>query len=590
MGSIEIKEGFLPAEPVENALTCPSFQRFESCLPAAVGTVDSAVKAAGLQRESVLIIADSSPELDPQRYLAGLNKHFKGRPPASNIYILHEEAQRAVVRELADSTGLREALIAQVLRDPSCGGNREKISAITEGYLHGTSNGAHIRLAFFDDDIEIPETVQWASSAGGGSNSQVIVDESRQSITLERKPNGSIKDFLDIPGLALKDAIERHVGFTATETWIDTMHQQLTIAQRDGYAVFQVNPDSDAAALTGGTIWGVSAIKHLRPDYRTVEVARDFLENEFPEQELPIMSYPCGGSDQLFAFEHCVESNVDAAFSAWHMNDKTARLPFSYLANPEISRSNPYLTVTSRTRADNELLPEMTKHIRDATGERLLYAAGSDFHVEHYRTPSGYRPVILEQACTSLIDSMYARLANQMMQYDSSLSPSLRSQDIDNTNVPDKWGRSVFRQLCGLAEICERKADELGRRGGEEQKIEQYRAIYDRIKFKLGVRHAEVLTGKDGIHRDNWESVAYDSWKEQIDTVGRKLLDYFRETIEARRRIVPELQEILRSGKYPALLIPAQDPSDANQPSIAAAEKAVRMTEEPENQIPTGEL
>lgn len=564
--SLRIKEGYLPTEAPSNILGYPTYGRWETSLPAAVGTVADAVSDAGAAKDSAIMISDGTPDYTNEQRAAQLDRFYgpTGTQPEMPIHVLTHETQQKVVDALEQQTGLKRKVIESVVARTSCGDNRQKLAVVTSAYVTGTNR--ELVLGLIDDDIEAPRMYDRATGFGETPNSQVIIDHARNGQTVfERLPNGSIKqNFLNVPGKSLSELRKQFPGTQATRTWEDSMHRQLDVAQKNGVAVFEVNPAGEP--IQEATVWGASVIKHKRPDYRTVEVAKAALWNEFPPQELPIESFPAG-PNVPFAFQECT-TNVDAAFSAWSVTDETARLPFSFIISRDISLKNPYKTVTTNTRADNELLPTLLPKVAEKTGKSLVYVTGVDFQVEHHREASGYRPNIIEQAATSLVDNLYAQGANELMQF-KDMYPYLDDAAIDGYSIPHDRALGVFRQLKDLAHIARLKMAELNQRtthsrDEEEQlgaHLDRYQGVYDTVKGKLGVTHYEEEHGVS-VELGDWEDAAFDNWKRELDKTGREQLHYYNDVLQATPIITQEVQRMVDEGVYPvAQVVPNGDPS-----------------------------
>lgn len=564
---MKITERHLPTEPRKNLLGYTTYDRWHTSLPAAVSTVADAIGDAGIAKDSAIVISDGSPErVTNEARASHLKKQFErnGGTPETPIYILTQKGQQQVVEDLEQRTKLPRRIIESVVLGASCGDNRQKLAVVSGAYVTGTNR--ELVLGYMDDDISVPRMYQRATGYGEKPNSQVIMDMGRNGHTLfERRPNGSIKtDFIDIPGKRLAELRTRYPNMPATQTLTDSMHRQLNLAQKEGLAVFDLNPSGEP--IPEAVAWGVSAIKHRKPDYRTVEVAKASLLEEFPTHELSIESFPAG-PNRAFAFREC-DTNVDAAFSAWAVNDRTARLPFSFIISREISLQNPLKTVTTNTRADNELLPTLLPKIHQKTGSSLVYVTGVDLQIEHLRESSGYRPNIVEQAATSLVDNLYAQAANELMEFND-MYAHMDDAAIDMYSIPDERAKGVFRKLHELAQLSQMKIYELLRRTtrsrDEEDRlatnIQRYREVYKTLKGKLGVTRYEEEAGRETA-TEEWEEVAFEAWKREIDIIGRKQLHYYNNVLKATPIITREVQEMINEGVYPvSQVVPQGDPT-----------------------------
>ncbi len=566
--SIEIGESTLPTEPRKYTMGYPTWMRWGSSLPAAVGSVTDALEDAGVADQSAILIADGSPSKDISNAdrAKSLEKYYgPDRVPQVPIFIINQEDQEWFVGELGRRLpNLSESVIRSVVFDSSCGGNREKLAVVTGAYVVDTDK--QMVLGYIDDDIKVPRQYKRAVGFGERPNSQAIIDTKRNGHTFfESRPNGSIaKNFLHFVGKTAQELESQFSDFQSTTTMVDSMHRQLHEAQQNGAAVFEVNPEGDS--IEDGLVWGVSVIKHGRPDYRTVEVSKAALLDEFPEHELPILSYPAGPSIP-FAFEHN-HSNVDLAFSAFHVDNQTARHPGHYLNSKDISLENPYQTVATNTRADNEPHQQLLGVIRDQTGRQLLYVTGVDFQVEHLREASGYRPSIIEQACTSLVDHEYAVASNELMRFDEEGFPYMEDDAIDMYEISEKNLQTVYTQLQELASIAHFKKEELKRRqthSSEEEKklrknITLYEEVIEKLRVKLGVAEYEKETGQV-VPIAEWDNAAFDQWSEQINITGRKQLRHLNGVWKAYPSIIRATQEIIQDGYPVSMVRPEGNPS-----------------------------
>jgi hypothetical protein len=558
--AVQVIETQLPGDPHRYQLGIPTYGRGHTSLPSAVYTIADAVQDAGIERDTRFLVADGTPNLSAEQIARNLHEYHFPVP----LYFLTQETQLRAARDLSSRLGIREETVRRIMLETSCGGNRQKLAIVSGGYVLGRRES--FVGALIDDDLQVDRTVRLVKGFRGQPNSQVIINlGSNGEPEFEYFPNGSIYDqLLSIPGLTIDQLRQKFPDVLATRTWVDTMHRQLSQAQRTGSAVFEVNPSGEE--INDGTVFGVSVLKHRKPDYRTVEVAKSALLNEFPSHELPIESYPIG-SNRLFLFREC-DTNVDAAFSAWMVDDMTVRLPFSFVISQQISLENPLQTVTTQTRADNELLPKLLQRIFERTGVSFLYATGSNFHAQHLRESSGYRPNIIEQAATSLVDNLYAQAANDLIKYTRDMSPYMEDQDIEQADiVPEEKARTVFDRMRELAEICTVKIQELSQRtthGSDEEaelqdKISNYRKVFLVVKGKLGVIRYEE-ENKKVVPISKWDEVAFTDWKREIEIVGRKQLHFYNDVLRHTPEVMEETGRMIRretgyTTGYPALLV-----------------------------------
>ncbi len=579
LGMTGIEKSVLPSDIPPYIFGYTTYGRWHTSLPSAVGSVGYAAKHDGITKDSAFMIADGTPDISDAERAGHLRRYFErdGYVPDIPIYILTQEDQQRVIDEVERRTGLPKEDIIAVIGGTSCGDNRQKLVVAVGSYVMDRQEKRILGLK--DDDLEVHHVYPQVRMYGNIPNSQVIVDANRDSeILFALQPNGSLKkDFLDIPGKTLTQLRVHHPDMPATRTWIDSMHRQLDEAQQTGVAVFAVNPDGPP--ISDATVWGISAIKHLKPDYRTIKVAKDFLLNEFPPTELSMASFPAGPS-QLFAFREC-NTNVDLAFSAWFLDHNTVKLPYVFLVSRDISLENPLQTVTTNTRADNELQPTLLPRVLAKTGQSYVYVTGSPLRVEHHREPSGYRPDMIEQACTSLVDNLYAQAANEMMEFADGF-PYLPEDAINAYSIPEERARGVFRQLQELAQISAFKISELRQRSTYSQveevtlkdHLHRYENIIRSLRFKLGVTRFEDESGKGPVPINDWDNVAFWPWKEEVDGIGRKQLYYFGRALKNTPIITRTVHKIIQEGKYPVSIMM---PNGA--PSISIPESVTTMAQ-----------
>ncbi len=569
LGMKGIEMTTLPIEPKPNILGYPTFGRWATSLTAAVGTVVEALERDGVAQDSAIFIADGTPNLSLAERAQYLKRYFEmsGYIPPVPIYIFTQESQQSLIDEVVLKTGLPRSIIESVIGGTSCGDNREKLAIATGAYVRGTNK--QIIFGLIDDDLELHERYERARGFGDTPNSQVIINEGRNRLLFEWQANGSMnRDFLAIPGKTIAQLREHFPGMPAAHEMKDTMNRALDEAQNLGVSVLEVNPTGET--IVEAKVWGVSVIKYKRPDYRTIKVARDYELNEFPETELSMLSYPAG-PNHPFAYR-VTKTNVDLAFSAWAQNNETSQFPYSFLVSRDISLQNPFGTVSTNTRADNEQQPGMLEVINRQTKKSYAYVTGTTLRAEHHREPSGYRPSMVDQACTSLVDNLYAQAANELIDY-SSGHPIMDEVAIDEYSIPEERARGVYQQLQELAQIASHKIIELGTRttqSAEEEQvlrkhIERYKDIIASLRLKLGVAYYEEKSEK-AVEINEWDNVAFDKWREEIDRIGRKQLHYYNGDLKHRLRIMEVVQEIIRVGKYPVAKVMLDSDSTVSVP------------------------
>ena len=331
------------------------------------------------------------------------------------------------------------------------------------------------------------------------------------------------------------------------------MHKQLEVALDTGVAKFVVTyPEDGQSHIENGDaaiIIGATATKSGMPDYRTVEIAKQFLRNELPEQELSRQSFPFGHKE-LFAFLEC-DTNVDSAAFARILNEKTAHLPWWFVSDVNISKANSHVREgAGNYRADNENLPVLLRHIRDVTGKQYVYLAGIDTQVIHQRAKTGYRPDLVTVATRgSLVGNIAALEAVRRVEFDSAGMPHIPHID-DRYEAPEGHSRRVLEEFVGLSQISQGEKFKLETRRRNSSDPKETDQFNDKIK-----RYQYII---ESLERQlaGWD---YRKWKQGLDIEIRDQLRFYRNILEIMPAVIEETGKLIREGKYPIVEMVSSD-------------------------------
>lgn len=534
-------EDVLPSDLPERSIIGPTRGRFGELGSGDIGFAGRMIRSAleSLERDDSLegtrvVFSDTTPgENARARRSYGLSEATAGLQKTPEIFMLTPQSQQKAAEMIAEMTGISRRVIDAVMLEEGYGNQRAKVDLVSRG-----------PTLSIDDDIIIPERYGVLKNecmpAGFRrmTNSQMIVPDSMvaDSEIFEWREN-SLTSLFDYLGRKLGDIRKTHSDLQASFQHVDTMHQALPEAMRGGVAQFRVDydpesliPESDDARVVGA--W---PIKHVRPDYRTIAIAKAHLTGEFPSQEVPMQSV-LSGDNRAYAHQSS-KTNVDSAVFAWDINDQTENFPRWFVTSGGISNANPLKTVTSSYRADNEMLPMLLGILSKAQNETLVYMSGLQAQAEHHRALSGYRFGVHEQAAASLVGNVAATEAAARMSFNPSEGNMVMEAIPNDYSVPEEKAHKIFDELSALAMICQEKAREItGRKGMDEtvrtKLIEQYHAVHSAIEGKLG--------GFD-----------FDLFRRNMNDEIRQQLRYYESILRSYPRIVSAVRELINKSLYP---------------------------------------
>lgn len=578
----ELVSTMLPFDTPDNLVVTPTMNRWQDKdggpghLTNLIYSVQGALDREGLSKDTWMILGDASnrPGTDAAR-LASLQGLSEMNP--SRLFLLTPETQAQTTEIIVQRTGINREIVEAVLLMTGYASQRAKLDIVSGG-LALTADRS-LRVLTLDDDTIIPERygVLKEGVLPPGTkrkpNSQVLLDD-RDPLTEDMfyVHENRISPFFVPLGKTIGEIKQEHPSIRATNMFRDTMHEELEKATHGEPAQFVVthaDVDKDDLPDPDNTqVIAITATKHGVPDYRTVRIAQAHLETEFPEEELPISSYP-SGPNQLFAFRSA-GTNVDSACIARQIDERTAFWPWWFVSYDELSRANPLQTVTGHYRADNELLPVWLKVLYEKTGEQYAYLSGIDTQVYHNRARTGYRPDLHEQATASLVGNIAALEASRRLFFDTQ-SGRIRMARVDQDyTAPREHTQRVYDEMHNLALICTRKLDSLSDRkkrqntpeGLQEttEKMDRYLEIYGSIQKKLG--------------NFNFETFYY-----HLSREVREQLNFFAEVLDATPAVIIEVQELIRKGQYPVVeYVPGQTQEKKHPGSSSAITIFQRQT------------
>lgn len=483
--------------------------------------------------ETRILIGDATENATERRafnlsQIAANATHFE-----APVYVMTPENQRKVVEMVTAMTGINRSTVEAILLDTGYAGQRLKLDAVVRG-----------KVLTLDDDTRIPDEYgivkkeYLSPDMSRVSNSQVLLpDTSIHDHHLDWR-NNSIDSFFAYLGEQVS-RIRQLQDIRVTRNHVDTMNEalrdvhtgdsrQFVVTHEDGPDI----PDADDAVVAAA--W---PIKHGVPDYRTVEIAKANLNNEFPSNEVPVQSV-LSGPPQLYAHQ-ISHTNVDSAALARLLDDERSRTPWWFASNVAISKANPLLTVNGQYRSDNELLPQYLEFASKAWNRLSVYVSGIETQVYHSRARTGYRPGIHEQATASLVGNIAARESITRMEIDRATGGSLLREVEGDYRVPEHLAQNVFDQIKSLADICMVKMNELATRTGDvseasinAEKLKRYGEIYTSIESKLA--------GFD-----------FAAFCRHLNVEIRDQMRFFSTILDAYPRVTEAVQKLIREERYP---------------------------------------
>ncbi|MBI2443172.1 MAG: hypothetical protein HYV40_04685 [Candidatus Levybacteria bacterium] len=453
----------LPKEAPDNIVVTPTMNRWKNGhgvgpLPTLLTTTQAALSREGIGQNTWMLVADASNQPDSSQLREdALGQMGQFEQPA-RMFFMTPETQAQVAQEIAERTGIRREIVNAILLNNGYASQRMKLDMVAGGLV--LANGRSFGVLTADDDTEVREKAVFVKEdklpigLKRKPNSQTLFQEDLSDDAFETRPN-RIGAFFEDLGKTVGEIRESDPGFRVTQTFKDTMHGELEHAREGQPAQFEVThadeedmPNADQARVIAKT-----ATKHGVPDYRTVRIAYANFRLHFPEEEVPITSYP-SGENKPFAFQKG-NTNVDSAAFSRHSDDRTILLPWWYVSSLDISQANPLGTVNAHYRADNELLPVLLDVVAQKTGVQYLYMGGIDTQIYHNRARSGYRPGLHEQAAASLVGNIAALEASRRLSYDPQ-SGQFHMERVDEAiyEAPLGHAQSVYEELHGLMGVC----------------------------------------------------------------------------------------------------------------------------------------
>lgn len=550
----ELKTVSLPPDAPARLVVSPTMNRWgEVGKPGHLVNMASSVQQA-LARDRMaddtwLVLNDASDRTNTSAVRSqGLEEIAKrSGSERARTFIVTPEHRRQIAALVTEETGIRERIVDALLTGTGYAEQRATLDVIAAGLV--SQNGQFIDVLTLDDDTIIPERKKYATDLPEGltrkNNSQVLFPNGHANIADDGL--NSLKPFFAPLGSTIDELRVRHGEVRATRGLKDTMHGMLEKASRGEHAQFVVthSDEDDMKGADKARIMAVAATKHGVPDYRTVKIAETYLKNEFPNEEVPVASYPSGDS-KLFAFLEA-NTNVDSAALSRRMDTQTSVWPWWFISSLDVSLNNPLHTVTGHYRADNELLPVLMKVMLSKTGKATMYGAGIDTQVFHNRARSGYRPDMHDQSTASLVGNVAALEASRRLEFDPLTGEAkMYMVDIDY-RAPEDHARRVFEEMRNLATICAAKVTELSSRtqsGGRGLDESGFAALNENI-----ANYARVSTSIKG----KLAGFNYDTFKMYLDAEVKSQLAFFSEVLNAMPVVTDQVRKLIKSGNYPIL-------------------------------------
>ncbi|MBI2430811.1 MAG: hypothetical protein HYV39_02245 [Candidatus Levybacteria bacterium] len=552
----------LPPDAPDNIVLSPTMNRWgingqPAHLPNMLYSVQGALSREGLIKDTWVILGDASnqPGTDVARLSTLQRLHEIPHP--SRLFLLTPETQRKTADIIAGKAKIPREIVDAVLTMTGYASQRAKLDVVAGG-LALVANRP-LKTLELDDDTIIPEHygVLKEDVLPHGltrkPNSQVLLDD-REALSEKMFDviTNTISPFFTELGKTVGEVRQKHPGMRATHKFKDTMHGELEKAIKGESAQFVVThadieeddlPDADNSLIVATT-----ATKHGVPDYRTVKIAQAHLEAEFPEEEIPISSYPSGPSE-LFVYRKA-DTNVDSACIARQIDENTAFWPWWFVSNDRISRENPLQTVTGHYRADNELLPVWLQVVYERIGQQYAYLSGIDTQVYHNRARTGYRPDLHEQATASLVGNIAALEASRRLHFDPS-AVRIRMTRVDPDYVaPRDHAEQVYSLMDGLAEICTRKLKDLSSRKLATSAPEDLRDIAEKTD-----KYLDVL----GSIKRKLGGSSFETFYYHLNREVARQLNFFADVLDAMPTVIIEAQKLIQRGNYPVVeYVPAQ--------------------------------
>ncbi len=465
-----------------------------------------------------------------------------------SIYILTPDTREKAVQELMRRLPeVDKEVIRAIITGTGYAEQRAHLDSVIGGM--SLAHNTDIKALTIDDDIIFPEEYPMVRENAIHNfkrlpNSQIILetneDHSSRPDLYEQVPNPSLRQLFEHLGKKFSQVRTERSGVRASKSLNDTMHEQLGVSIEEGAAQFVVTHSEEKLDAEDAIIFGASTTKFGKPDYRTVEVAKASLRDEFPNTEKSRISFPSGESE-LYAFQQC-NTNIDSAVFSRLMNGETIYLPWWFVSSTDISRENPYGTVSGPYRADNELLPVLARVVAEQTGKQFIYLGGVATQAAHERAATGYRPnVVTEQAPASLVGNMAALESARRIKFDLSSGKPYIEDTEDNYEAPEKHSIRIFNEFITLAQICNSKIYKLTAEAKKETDSEE-----NTSKITCYKETFKTLSKKTA----DWD---YTKWKKALDTEIRDQVRFFSKVLEATPKIIEETKNMIQEGIYPVI-------------------------------------
>ena len=559
-----LRETALPADLAENLAVCPTLNRWGTVekhgpLVDLVRSLEERVSEEGMKDNTAIILGDASegPGVDAAR-IAGLSHATNVVSPA-RVFILTMEQRRAIAQRIEKVTRVDRRAIQGLLLDTGYGSQRGNMWLAAAGLAR--ARGEDMRKATFDDDTKIDGTYRMVRPEKlprpfrPEPNSQLVLPEDDVRLDEMTEHGNQLSSFFAYLGTTVADMRKQFPGMPATEIHKDTMHSALSDVRERGSAQFVVShegKDVDDAHLV--RLFSAVISKHGRPDYRTLQIAQMYLESEFPQHELPLLSF-LSGEVQPYAHRGS-KTNVDSANIAFLLNDRTTQIMPWFVSDHRISAQNPLGTVEGHYRSDNELLPKMfDPKLAGAWGEPGMYLSGLPTQVYHNRAATGaHRVDTHKQATQSTLGHVAAMQAFARMEVDP-LNKRIVVRDVeDSFEVPHETAEALFDQIYTLAEICHRKGKELARRTPRDDEhrrqietaLGRYQEIYADLKRRLA-------------------DFDLQEFHKHLNVEVRDQVRYYKAILDAYPVMLEEIARMIKRGEYPATeFVPAGTPTRAH--------------------------
>ena len=528
-GSLE--RTVLPPEPPERTVVSPTLNRWRKsdghgALVDMVHSVEQVLSNDRTHDRTMVLIGDATKDADNDR-VRGLS-HATNVERPTDVYVMTPESRQELADRLEAMTHLPRHVINALVTETGYAGQRAALDVAARG-----------KVATFDDDTKVPPqygVVRPDRMPHGFQhlpNSQVLLLNELSDHDLDWYENSLEEMFRFLGKNAQQLSLMKDVKPPVTRSHIDTMHMALPKASLGEVAQFEVSHapgeelDEDDAEVVAA--W---PIKYGVPDYRTVVIARAWLRQHFPEEEVPVLSYLSGPS--LLYAHQISQTNVDSAAFARNLDEANSRIPWWFISSLGISQANRFKTVNAHYRADNELLPHLLRIVSQVRGKTALYVSGLQTQVSHHRARTGYRPDLHEQAAASLIGNVAATEAMDRLDVDPQRKVVTMEDPNGKFRVPRDKARSVYEQLQTLVTICAEEGRQAeGQYGSNHPSVQMYKRIHDSV--------VEKLAGLD-----------YTAFHQELNKEVGDQLRFFRDVVNAYPVIMECADELRIKEQFPA--------------------------------------